>query len=101
MLICFEIACSFTSLSTHILFFIAKGKSTIKFQVTVNPFGLITDISDAYGGKASDKAIFLNSKVLERCEAGDAVMVDKGYAIHNETQSKGKILFSRYHITFC
>lgn len=44
--------------------FIHIGKATVKFQITVNPFGLITDVSKAYGGKSSDKAIFLESNVL-------------------------------------
>ncbi len=57
--------------------------------MTINPFGLITHASSAYGGKASDKYIFLDTGVLDKLEESDAVMTDKGYAISYEVNAKG------------
>ncbi|XP_022172621.1 uncharacterized protein LOC111035346, partial [Myzus persicae] len=45
-----------------------KGKHTIKFMVGISPDGLITFVSDVYGGKASDKHIFVESNILEKCD---------------------------------
>jgi hypothetical protein len=47
----------------------------------VTPDGIISVVSDVYGGKASDTFIFEKSGVINRCEDGDAVMVDKGFRI--------------------
>lgn len=55
---------------------------TIKFMVCATPSGLITFIGSGYGGKTSDRQIFLDSNVLEMLEPHvDAVMVDKGFLI--------------------
>ncbi|KAI4455551.1 thap domain protein [Holotrichia oblita] len=42
-----------------------KGTQTIKFMIGVSPAGLITFISKAYGGRASDKAIFEQSDLTD------------------------------------
>lgn len=61
-----------------------KGKHTAKFDVGVAPSGLITHISQAYGGRASDKLIVNKSGILNKLDYQDAVMVDKGYKIEQE-----------------
>ncbi|XP_066596589.1 uncharacterized protein [Prorops nasuta] len=62
-----------------------KGCETIKFLVGVAPSGLIIFISEPFGGRASDKAIFNYSKIIERLEpTRDAIMVDKGFAIEED-----------------
>ncbi|XP_060855440.1 uncharacterized protein LOC132933137 [Metopolophium dirhodum] len=43
-----------------------KGKHTIKFIVGISPDGLITFVSDVYGGKASDKHIFVESNTVAK-----------------------------------
>lgn len=59
-----------------------KGKYTAKFGIGVSPCGMITSVSKAYPGRASDKFIFENEKVIEMCESfEDGVMVDKGFLI--------------------
>lgn len=46
----------------------------------VSPGGLLTMISKGYGGRASDKAIFEQSCVVEKLEPHiDAIMVDKDF----------------------
>lgn len=59
-----------------------KSNLTIKFMTGVSPDGQITYVSKAYGGRASDKAIFGQSKLVEKLEPNiDEVMVDKGFLI--------------------
>lgn len=61
-----------------------KKKHTLKFDVGVAPSGLIIEISDCYGGRASDKLIVKKSGILDKLQYGDAVMVDKGFMIEKE-----------------
>lgn len=69
--------------------FIYIGTYTVKFNYTISPSGLITHLSKAWGGKASDKCIVLKEKILEKFSTKEAVMVDKGYNILEETKAKG------------
>jgi hypothetical protein len=67
-----------------------KGKNTVKFLIGVSPSGLITYVSQAYGGRASDKAIFNQSDLLQKLiPYVDAVMVDKGFLIESECDNNG------------
>lgn len=62
-----------------------KGTETFKFLLGVAPSGLIMYVSEPFGGRASDKAIFNKSDILEKLEpTRDAIMVDKGFAIEEE-----------------
>lgn len=59
-----------------------KSSTTVKFMTGVSPGGIITYISDAYGGRASDKTIFEQSDlILKLDKSKDAIMVDKGFLI--------------------
>lgn len=50
----------------------------------VSPDGQITFISKPYGGRASDKAIFEKSRLIEKLEPNhDQIMVDKGFLIND------------------
>jgi len=61
-----------------------KGRHTLKFLVGVSPSGMVTFLSTMFGGRASDKKIVSESKVLDKCEYNDGVMVDKGFKIDEE-----------------
>ena len=61
-----------------------KSNHTVKFLIGISPTGLITYVSNAYGGRASDKQIFNQSKLLELMLPNDAIMVDKGFLIEKE-----------------
>lgn len=63
-----------------------KKNYTVKFLLGVSPGGSITVVSKAYGGRASDKFITSDSGLYDLCEFGDAIMVDKGFAIEDECQ---------------
>ncbi|XP_015124830.1 uncharacterized protein LOC107046672 [Diachasma alloeum] len=67
-----------------------KGRQTIKFLLGISPSGLISFVSKAYGGRASDKQIFSRSKILEKMIPSiDSVMVDKGFLIDAECARYG------------
>ncbi|XP_074654491.1 uncharacterized protein LOC141908365 [Tubulanus polymorphus] len=61
-----------------------KHDTTIKFLVSISPTGAITFVSKCYGGRASDKYIFTDSKVLDLIEADDQVLADRGFKITEE-----------------
>ena len=58
-----------------------KGKTTLKALVGVAPNGVITFISDLYGGSTSDKAITKDSGVLDCMVSGDMILADKRFTI--------------------
>lgn len=66
-----------------------KGRHTVKYLVGVTPSGMISFISKGFGGRASDKHIVVRSKLLEKMNPNDAIMVDKGFLIANECAQYG------------
>ncbi|XP_069128215.1 uncharacterized protein [Argopecten irradians] len=58
-----------------------KHHNTVKFLIGISPQGTIVFISDAYGGRASDKFITNDSEFLDRLEYGDLVLADRGFDI--------------------
>ena len=54
--------------------------NTVKLLVGITPTGLITFVSNVYGGCTSDRYIF-EKEFLEKVEPGDAIMVDRGFNI--------------------
>ncbi|XP_066587815.1 uncharacterized protein [Prorops nasuta] len=57
-----NLCCQITTYSNY------KGRYTVKFMTGVTPGGIISFVSSAYGGRASDKAIFEQSKLLQQLE---------------------------------
>lgn len=59
-----------------------KRSITVKFMTGVSPAGVISFVSKAYGGRASDKFIFEESMLINKLDSNkDAIMVDKGFLI--------------------
>lgn len=54
-------------------------RHTLKILLGVTPDGVISLVSDVFGGKASDSFMFEKSNVVKKCEQGDAIMVDKDF----------------------
>ncbi|XP_029833686.3 uncharacterized protein LOC115318114 [Ixodes scapularis] len=66
-----------------------KWTYTAKVLVSETPGGLISYVSPAYGGKASDTFITKESQILDKCIPHiDSVMVDKGFLINELCREK-------------
>ncbi|XP_064487682.1 uncharacterized protein LOC135399877 [Ornithodoros turicata] len=86
-----------------------KHHNTVKFLLGISPQGMVTFLSRAYGGRASDKAITEQSGVLQLLEYGDVVLADRGFLIAESvgmccatlavpTFTKGKRQLSSYEV---
>ncbi|KFM72635.1 hypothetical protein X975_10681, partial [Stegodyphus mimosarum] len=65
-------------------YFQYNGDHTIKYLMCISPGGLITFVSKGYGGRASEKLIFVNSHIIDMLEPHiDAIMTDKGFLIED------------------
>lgn len=58
-----------------------KNKNTAKTIVGTTPGGLLSALTPAYAGSATDRQIVERMDILDRLEPGDAVMADKGFDI--------------------
>ena len=68
-----------------------KHRNTVKVLVGCTPGGLVSYISDAYGGSASDRQLIERSGIIDLCEPGDSIMADKGFNVQD--------LFARKDVT--
>ncbi len=61
-----------------------KKHNTIKFLVVITPRGRIGFLSEAWGGRASDKHIVTKSGFLDTVEPYDLYMADRGFTIADD-----------------
>ncbi|CAG2192674.1 unnamed protein product [Mytilus edulis] len=61
-----------------------KKNNTLKFLVAMAPNGSISYISEAYGGRASDRFIVMDSGFLNLIDPTDEVMADRGFPIQSD-----------------
>lgn len=67
-----------------------KGRETIKFMVGLSPNLYVNYVSKAFGGRASDKFITLQStSLLDALPEGSKVMVDRGFNVGDELKALG------------
>ncbi|KAG1928313.1 uncharacterized protein LOC120477253 [Pimephales promelas] len=59
------------------------ANNTVKYLVATAPSGIIMYISEAYGGKCSDRFITQNSGFLDHLRPGDEVIGDRGFTIRD------------------
>ena len=60
-----------------------RNHNTLKALIGITPYGVVSFISDLYGGNISDKKLTQLSGLLNLSEAGDAIMADHGFTIHD------------------
>ncbi|CAN7984960.1 unnamed protein product [Ixodes hexagonus] len=56
-----------------------KGYFTVKYLIGIAPSGLVTFLSDGFGGRTSDTAITVESGFLCKLQPSDVVLADKGF----------------------
>lgn len=86
-----------------------KHHNTVKFLLGISPQGAVIFLSQAYGGRASDKVITEESGVLDLLDYGDIVLADRGFLIAESVGmrhaslvlpafTKGKTQLSSYQV---
>jgi len=60
-----------------------KNRNTAKALIGITPGGLVSFISDAYGGSASDRQIVERTNLRAITDPGDSVMADKGFDVQD------------------
>lgn len=61
-----------------------KRHNTAKYLVAIAPNGMISFLSDGWGGRVSDKHIVNESGFLNLIDPGDVILADRGFTIHSE-----------------
>ena len=68
-----------------------KNRNTAKALIGVSPGGLVSFVSDAYGGSTTDRQIVERCGLTQLVEPGDSIMADKGFDVQD--------IFAPYDVT--
>ena len=60
-----------------------KHNLSAKYLIAVAPNGTITFVSNGYLGSVSDKMVTDDSGILHQMQAGDLILADKGFLLHD------------------
>ena len=82
---CFEVFCvKPTNLLARAQTFSSyKHHNTVKVLIGITPQGCISFVSEAWGGRTSDKYLTENCGLLNKLLPGDLVMTDRGFTVHD------------------
>ena len=61
-----------------------KHHNTMKVLIGIAPQGTISFVSEAWGGRTSDKLLTGNCDILKNLLPGDSVLADRGFTTHEE-----------------
>jgi hypothetical protein len=61
-----------------------KKHNTAKFLVAIAPNGSISYISEAWGGRTTDRHIVRETGFLDKIDAGDIILADRGFTIRED-----------------
>lgn len=63
-----------------------KSRHIVQSVTCVTPNGAVTYFTELCPGSTLDVAIARHSKVLQKIQAGDLILADKGFTIHDQIQ---------------
>lgn len=69
-----------------------KSYNTAKYLISITPQGVISFISDGYGGRVSDKFITEHCGFLQHLLPGDIVLADRGFHVEESIALQGASL---------
>ena len=61
-----------------------KHHNTVKVLIGITPQGTISFVSEAWGGRTSDKFLTENCGFLKNLVPGDLVLADRGFTVHEQ-----------------
>ena len=70
-----------------------KHYNTAKYLISITPQGVISYISNGWGGRASDKYIIESSGYLSNLLPGDVVLADRGFNVAESVALHGATLY--------
>ena len=69
-----------------------KHYNTVKYLISITPQGIISFISNGWGGRVSDKHIVEHSGYLNKLLPGDVILADRGFDVSDSVAMRGATL---------